>query len=50
MFTLFLRVRSFSYAKDIINRQKLKTTSGKKKSLRKELKQTNTDHTKSKKK
>jgi hypothetical protein len=35
---LFVRVRSFSYAKDIVTRYKLKQKSTKKKSLRTELK------------
>ena len=35
---LFVRVRSFSYAKDIVNRYKLKGKTSKKKALRTELK------------
>ena len=48
IFVLYLRVRSFSYAKDIINKRKLKKTYVKKKSLRKELKQAEAEPTKSK--
>ena len=47
MFTLYLRVRSFSYAKYILNSHKLKKASGKKKSLRKELRQAEAEHTES---
>ena len=45
MFTLYLRVRSFSYAKDILKSHKLKKASEKKKSLRKELKRAEAEHT-----
>ena len=35
--TLFLRVRSFSYAKDVVNNFKRKQSKGKSKALRKEI-------------
>ena len=38
---LYVRVRSFSHARDIVNKYKLKEKSSKKKALRKELKNKN---------
>ncbi len=45
MFTLYLRVRSFSHAKDILNSHKFEKASEKKKSLRKEIKRAVAEHT-----